>query len=167
MRPFGAPKTLERRRRRAIELLESGVGLTETARRVGSSVTSVFRWRQAYKAGGDKALEPIPVPGRPRKLDDSELKCLYDILLKGAREWGFPNEIWTLKRIKQVIKKEFGVEYHIGHIWKILQEAGWSCQVPERRAIQRDEDEITKWKHYKWPKIKKNSRTWCPPRIHR
>jgi len=166
MRPFGHPKTLERRRRRAIELLESGVGLAETAKRVGASVTSVFRWRQAYKVGGDNALEPKPVPGRPRKLEDSEIKCLNDILLKGAREKGFPNEIWTLKRIRQVIKKEFDVEYHIGHIWKILQEIGWSCQVPERRAMQRDEEEIDRWKQEDWPRIKKNSRTWCPPRVH-
>ena len=165
MRPFGHPKTLERRRRKAIELIESGVGLTETAKRVGASVPSVFRWRQAYKAGGNEALDPKPVPGRPRKLEDSEIKYLGDILLKGAREWGFPNEIWTLKRIKQVIKKEFGVEYHIGHIWKILQEAGWSCQVPERRAMQRDEEEIERWKREEWPRIKKNSRTWCLSRV--
>ena len=165
MRPFGHPKTLERRRRKAIELLKSGVGLTETAKRVGASVPSVFRWRQAHNAGGAEALDPKPVPGRPRKLKDSEIKCLDDILLKGARYWGFPNEIWTLKRIKQVIKKEFGVEYHIGHIWKILQEAGWSCQVPERRAIQRDEEEIERWKQEEWPRIKKNSRTWCLSRV--
>jgi transposase len=166
MRPFGHPKTLEHRRRRAIELLEQGIGPTETARRVGSSVASVIRWRQAYRAGGIDALAPKPVPGRPRKLDREELERLFEILLKGAIEYGFPNEIWTLKRIRRVIKKEFGVEYHEGHIWKIMRAAKWSCQVPERRAIQRNENEIERWKCEKWPEIKKNSKNWCPPGIH-
>lgn len=165
MRPFGSPEELERRRRRAMQLLDSGIGLSETAKRVGVTVTSVIRWRQARRAGGDAALASKPVPGRPRKLKAKERKQLLKILTKGARAWGFPNEIWTLKRIRQVIKKEFGVEYHPGHIWKILQEAGWSCQVPERRAVQRDEEEIAHWKRYKWPAIKKNHKTWCPPRI--
>lgn len=165
MRPFGSPKALERRRRRAMELLEAGIGLTETAKRVGASVTSVFRWRQAHKAHGDAALAPKPVPGRPRKLSASERKRLLELLLKGARAWGFPNEIWTLKRIVQVIQKEFGVTYHQGHVWKILKSADWSCQVPERRAVQRDEKEIAGWKRHKWPAIKKNQKTWCPPRL--
>lgn len=167
MRPFGHPKTLARRRRRAIELLESGMGPTETAQRVGTSVTSVTRWHSAYKTGGEDAIAPKPVPGRPRKLTASELEHLLDVLIKGARAWGFPNEIWTLKRVSRVIKKEFGTEYHIGHVWKILSNAGWSCQVPERRAIQRDEEEIAHWKRYKWPAIKKNSKTWGPSRVHR
>jgi transposase len=76
---------------------------------------------------------------------------LLEILLKGAVAWGFPNELWTLKRIGRVILKEFGVEYHPGHIWKVLKMAGWSCQIPERRAVQRDEDKIAHWKRYKGP----------------
>jgi len=164
MRPFGSPEELERRRRRAMQLLDSGISLSETAKRVDATVTSVFRWRQARRTGGDAALAPKPVPGRPMKLKAKERKQLLKILSKGARAWGFPNEIWTLKRIRQVIKKEFGVEYHPGHIWKILQKAGWSCQVPERQAVQRDEEEIAHWKRYKWPAIKKKYKTWCPSR---
>jgi transposase len=164
MRPFGSAEELERRRRRAMELLDSGLTQAETAERVGATVTSVFRWRKAHRIEGDEALVSKPVPGRPRKLSAKERKRLLNILLKGARAWGFPNEIWTLKRIGKVIKKEFGVKYHQGHIWKVLREAGWSCQVPERQAVQRDEEEIAHWKRYKWPAIKKNHKTWRPPR---
>jgi hypothetical protein len=42
-----------------------------------------------------------------------------------------------------------------------------SCQVPERRAIQRNEQAIAHWKRYKWPAIKKSPTTWRPSRVPR
>jgi hypothetical protein len=47
MRPFGSPKTLERRRRRAVALLQQGLSVREVARRVQASVRSVSQWRNA------------------------------------------------------------------------------------------------------------------------
>lgn len=167
MRPFGSPKMLERRRRKAIALLERGVPPAEVARCVGSSVSSIWRWRQAHEEGGPEALAPRCVPGRPPKLRAAQRERLWKILLKGAVASGFPNEVWTLKRIAVVIFREFGVRLHPGHVWKLLRGAGWSCQVPERRALQRDEKAIAHWKRYKWPAIKKNPATWCPPRVPR
>jgi transposase len=49
----------------------------------------------------------------------------------------------------------FGVEYHPGHVWKILRGMAWSCQKPERRARERDEDAIRRWRQEDWPRIKK------------
>jgi transposase len=34
---------------------------------------------------------------------------------------------------------------------------GWSCQKPERRALQRDEAAIAHWKRYLWPQIKRRA----------
>lgn len=167
MRPYGSQKMLEHRRRKAMELLQTGLTMNEVARRLNTTVTSVFRWKCAYEQDGDKALATKPVPGRPRKLDDNECHQLLDILLQGALAYGFPNDLWTLKRIGSVIKKEFGVDYHTGHIWKLLRRFGWSCQVPERRAIQRDEEAIEYWKLHEWPAIKKSYKTWSPPRLPR
>jgi len=153
---------LERRRRRAAALLKSGLSLQAVARRVGASVSSVFRWKVAIAAGGDAALSAKPVPGRRRKLGDAERERLLKLLLKGALAYGFPNDLWTLKRIASVIRKEFGVKYHPNHVWRLLRGLGWSCQVPERRAVQRDEKAIAHWKRYKWPHIKKRRTTWGP-----
>lgn len=156
MRPYGSPNTLERRRRKAVALLERGVSLAETARRVGAAVSSVWEWREAHRRGGPAALASKPVPGRPRKLSVRCAARLWEILLQGALAYGFPNDLWTLKRIARVIRREFGVNYHHCHVWKILRQAKWSAQVPERRAIQRDEKAIAHWKRYKWPAIKKS-----------
>src|SRR6267142_2493201 len=167
MRPHGSPKVLEHRRRKAVSLLSNGLNLSEVARRIGASVSSVHRWQQIQAEGGATGLAPKPVPGRPPKLHPDQCHRLFDILLQGAVAWGFPNDIWTLKRIARVIRKEFRVRYAVGHVWKLLRRSGWSCQVPEKRAIQRDEEAIENWKRYKWPALKKTAKTWGPPRLPR
>ena len=162
MRPIGSPASLEKRRRRAVELFKEGKGIREVARQVRASPGAVHRWIQDWKRNGDAALAAKPAPGRPRKLTLKQRENLLKLLLAGALAWGFPNEMWTLKRIATVIRKEFGVRYHPSHLWRVLQACGWSCQVPERRAIQRDEEAIAHWKRHKWPHIKKGARTWGP-----
>jgi transposase len=57
--------------------------------------------------------------------------------------------------VAEVIQRSFGIRYHPNHIWRVLQGLGWSCQKPERRARERDEETIERWKKRRWPAIKK------------
>ena len=136
--------------------------MEEVSHRVGTSMASVCRWHQAVAQGGLAALAAKPVPGRPRKLAKAECARLLELLLNGAMAYGYPNELWTLKRIARVILLEFGVRYHPHHVWRVLRDLRWSCQMPERRPVQRDEQAIAHWKRYQWPHIKKGTRTWGP-----
>ena len=145
-----------------MELLATGLTMEEVSHRVGTSIASVCRWHQAVAEGGLSALAAKPVHGRPPKLQKGKCRRLLDLLLKGAMDYGYPNELWTLKRIARVILQEFGVRYHPNHVWRVLRQLRWSCQVPERRPVQRDEEAIERWKRYKWPHIKKGARTWGP-----
>jgi len=167
MRPIGSPASLEKRRRHAVELSKEGKGIREIARRVRASPGAVHRWIQDWKRDGDAALAAKPTPGRPSKLTPKQREKLLKRLLSGALACGFPNELWTLKRIAALIRREFGVRYHPSHVWRLLQACGWSCQVPERRAIQRDEEAIAHWKRYQWPAIKKSPKIGRPHRLPR
>jgi len=51
---------------------------------------------------------------------------------------GYSTEMWTSWRVAEQIHWHWGIAYHRGHAWKILIGLGWSCQKPERRAIQRE-----------------------------
>src|SRR6059036_4001134 len=68
MRPHGSPEELERRRRHAVDLLKTGASITEVARRLGCSHSSVILWRDAVRRRGPTALKPKAAPGRPPKL---------------------------------------------------------------------------------------------------
>jgi transposase len=167
MRPYGSPKTLEKRRRRAVALLAQGLSLSAVARRVQASVGSVSQWRQAWVSGNEVALAAKPIPGRPRKLRDQQCHQWLQLVLKGARAYGFPHELWTLKPMATVIWLGFQVRSHPSHVWKVLRNWHWSRQVPERRATQREAQAITHWQRYKWPAIKKSPKTWGPSRVPR
>lgn len=156
MRPHGSPEELERRRRRAIKLLENGASVTEAARRVGCSHSAVILWRDVVRRKGEDALRAKPAPGRPPRLNGRQRRLLVAVLLKGALAWGYSTDLWTTKRIAKVIERKFNVRYHRAHVGRLLIDMDWSCQKPERRAIERDDDAIAKWKRYKWVAIKKN-----------
>jgi transposase len=65
MRPPGTPAQLEKRRRHAIQLLRAGKTLSAVAQTLSASVSSVFRWWEAYRQKGLKELRAKPSPGRP------------------------------------------------------------------------------------------------------
>lgn len=155
MRPPGSPSQLERRRRRAVQLLKRGLSASAVARKLGSSHSSVVRWRQAYQRAGPVGLRPKPTPGRPPKLKLPQQRRLLKLLLRGALALGYATELWTLQRIARLIRQRFGVRYHPCHVWRLLHRLGWSCQKPERRALQRNEQAIKYWKYCRWPHIKK------------
>jgi transposase len=158
---------LERRRHRAVKLLNRGLSVGEVARRLQTTEMSVHRWRRAFWKGGRAALAPKPTPGRPRRMSDAQRRKLIALLLRGAMANGFPNEMWTLRRMQALIRREFGIRYHPSHVWKVLRTCGWSCQVPERRALQRNEKAIERWKRESWPAIKKSPRAAGPSRVPR
>jgi transposase len=162
MRPKGSPKELERRRRRAVALLEKGYSQAETARRVGCHPSSVMRWRKANQTGGAGALRSKPVPGRPPKLTAKQKRRLVRCLLESPLKHGYRTDLWTTRRVAEVIEREFGVTYHRDHVGRLLHSLGWTCQKPKRRALQRDEEAIERWKRTDWPRIKKGRRGWAP-----
>lgn len=155
MRPIGTAAELEARRRIAAGLLRDGKQLAEIAQLVGVSLSSVKRWKKAWKDGGEQALAAKPHPGPSQRLSDCQKLRLTKILSRGARAAGYRTELWTCKRIAKVIEKTFGISYHPGHVWRILRSLGWSPQRPERRARERDDAAIEKWRREDWPRIKK------------
>ncbi len=155
MRPPGTPEQLEARRRRAIEMLDAGASLLAVARAVDASVSSVHRWYQAYQLKGSKGLASVPASGRPPKLSEVQRERLRQLLQHGPPASGYETELWTLRRVADLIESEFAVAYHPCHVWKLLEKMGWSCQKPERRARERDEEEIARWRRRRWPHIKK------------
>lgn len=147
---------MEARRRVAAKLFAGGK-LTQAgiARQLGVTRTSVHRWFQAWRKGGVTRLRGAGRAGRKPRLEASDWRRLDKVLRGGARRQGFPTEIWTLPRIATVIERTTGIEYHPGHVWKLLRNLGWSLQRPTRQAKERDEKAIRTWIAKDWPRIKK------------
>lgn len=158
MRPKGSAAELEQRRRHAIALLAQGVKPATVARALKTSRASVSRWKQAHERGGEAALVAKPHPGRRPKLTPAQRKRLAKLLLQGPAKHGYGTDLWTLVRVAEVIAVNFGVEYDPSGVWHVLRSMGWSCQKPEHRARERDEQAIRRWRQEDWPHIKKRPR---------
>jgi transposase len=137
------------------KMLLKGKGVREVARLVDASPSSVSRWKQQLEQGGLEALRAKPHAGRTARLTWQDKRQLEQILLRGAPAAGLPTDLWTLARVTEVIEREFGVTYHPGHVWRILTDMGWSCQKPEKRARERDEMAIARWRQEAWPRVEK------------
>jgi transposase len=102
----------------------------------------------------DHGLDAKPAPGARRRLTDSQVKGLEGLLDKGAPAHGFPNELWTAARVAQVIRRHFGVEYHPDYVRRLLRRRlDWTCHKPQRRARQRNDKEVERWKADEFPRI--------------
>ena len=152
MRPKGTSAELERRRRRAVELVEQGESPTVVARILGVRPTSIHRWRRmARKPHG---LQARPVPGPTPRLTDSHLRKLERLLHQGAQKHGWPNQLWTADRVARLIRQRFGISLHPEHVRKILKHRlGWTSQKPKRKARERNDKEVERWKGDELPRI--------------
>jgi transposase len=152
MRPKGTAAELERRRRRAVELVERGESPTVVARILGVLVTSVHRWRRLARQ--PHGLDAKPTPGPTTRLSDEQLHQLEQLLLQGAKAHGWHNELWTADRVARLVRQRFGISYHPEHIRKILkQRLQWTSQKPKRKARERNDKEVERWKDDELPRI--------------
>lgn len=148
-------EALQARRRRAAEMFRRGETQADVARALRVSRQSVSRWHAEWKRGGTRALGKAKRSGRPPRLEASELKRVERALLEGPRAHGYDTDLWTLKRIGEVIEEMTGVAYHQGHVWRILKAMGWSLQRPAKRPRERNDDALNRWRSERWPKVKK------------
>jgi transposase len=154
----------EWRRRRAWELYQAGWWQKDIATALGVSRAAVCQWiKCAREGGGVAALRSRPHLGGPSKLTAEQRAQIPALLARGAPAYGFRGDVWTAKRIAEVIWRTFGARYHPDHVSRLLRQAGWSVQRPIQRATQRDEEAIRHWREQRWPAIKKRQPTKALP----
>ena len=113
----------------------------------------MHQWWNAYQDQGKAGLQARKRPGRPPKLSQDQRAELAAILSEGAQAYGYDTELWTLARIARVINEQFGVHYHVRYVWWLMRSLGWSCQKPQKRALERDEHPIIRWRQEVWPDL--------------
>jgi transposase len=138
MRPIGTAEELERRRRRAVQLVNEGEHPDDVARFLGCGRSSVYTWLKLDREAPDE-LAAKPHPGRTPGLNANQLQQLKELLLEGAKAHGWRTQLWTAARVAEVIGRHFGISYHPEHVRKIVKfRLHWSSQKPQKKAKERD-----------------------------
>jgi len=155
---MGAPKKAdwrEERRKRAWELKQAGWSQQEIAEALGVTEGAVSQWMKSARGGGEEALKAHPAQGARPRLTAEQQAQIPAVLAKGATAYGFVGDVWNSRRLAVAIKREFGVSYHPDHCGYLVRKMGYSLQKPVKRATQRNEQAIERWKVQQWPQLKK------------
>jgi transposase len=123
--------------------------------RPGRHEGAVSQWMTRARDGGPEALRHRPHPGASSRLSPEQLARLPELLHRGAEAYGFRGQVWTRSRIAAVMQLAFSISYHPRHVSRLCQVIRWSPQKPARRARQRDEAAIARWREATWPAIKR------------
>jgi transposase len=151
------------RRRQAWQLKQQGWSQRQIAVALGVSEGAVSRWMTRARESGPEALQPRRHPGAARRLAPEQLARLPELLHRGAEAYGFRGQVWTRARVAAIIRLEFGIGYHPVHVGRLLKTLRWSPQKPARRARQRDEAAIARWRQKTWPALKQGRRLSSRP----
>jgi transposase len=143
------------RRQRAWEWNQQGWKQTAIAAALGVTPGAVSQWLKRARTQGVEALRGHPAAGPTPRLTADQRAQIPALLARGAPAWGVVGEVWTCKRVAEVIRRTFGVAYHPAHVYKLLSRLEHRFQRPVDRATQRDEDAIAAWWRDRWPTLKK------------
>jgi transposase len=148
----------EWRRLRAVLLMAGGWRRYDVAEALNVTERSVSGWVAIARVHGPQGLWSAAIPGRPSRLSPWQRDLIPELLSHGAEAYGFRGLVWTCGRIAKVIEEEFGVAYHKCQVSRLLKRLGWTPQMPIRRASQRDEQAIERWRQVTWPRLLAESR---------
>ena len=118
--------------------------------------SKVSLWLGQYEEHGWEALLEGHRSGRPGQLDAQQRQSLCAILDSGPVASGFVSGVWTSPMIARVIEEEYRVQYHPGHVRKLLKDLGFSVQRPRKRLAKGDPVLQDRWQRYTYPRLKKN-----------
>jgi transposase len=127
----------------------------EIARLLKVHRSTVALWIEQFNQQGEQGLFEGLRPGRPVGLNPQQRETLGDILDSGPVAYGLETGIWTSPLIAQIIREEFGPDYHPGHVRKLLRKLGYSVQRPTTRLVQADQRQKRKWVRSTYPTPKK------------
>lgn len=145
----------EGRRRRAWELKQLGWKQQDIAAALGVTKGAVSQWMRRVREGGEEALRRQRAAGPTAKLTTAQMTQLPSLLAPGAEAYGYRGQVWTTKRVTDLIHRTFGVRYHPAHVSRLLRSVRLSVQKPIQRATQRNETAIQAWQQERWPALKK------------
>ena len=130
----------------------------EVALACGVSWRAAHGWYQQWQQGGAQALHGTRQPGPPPKFNNGHISALELELRRGAQAHGYENALWTIKRVKRLIKDKLALRCSESETWRLLRRMKWSPQKPIRKARERNEAKVKQWKEQKWPQIAREAK---------
>jgi putative transposase len=112
-----------------IKFRYSGDSVEKASEKVGVTKRIGYIWQNRWNEMGYEGIIPRYAGGRPSKISEQQKSELEKILRR--------KESWTTKEIKDVISREFNVDYNLKQIYIILRDMGMNFGKPYPRDYRR------------------------------
>lgn len=147
------------KRRGAVSAVRAGEAATVVARVYKVPLRTLFSWLERYRHGGYDALREGQRSGRPRRVNGEVMRWLYNAITLGdPRQYQLPFCLWTLALVRQLLKREFGIELSKSGISRLLGHLGLSPQRPIYRSYKRDPRAMRKYLDKTFPGLRAKAR---------
>lgn len=128
-----------RRRQATVGYFETtDLSLTDIALKIGVNRKYVSQWHTAWAKGDTSFLIAPPVGNKPR-LTDEQKRLVEQHILAGPQAAGYEQQLWTQRRIADLILRLTGVSYHPNAIRVVMASMNISYQKPTLRTKQKSE----------------------------
>jgi transposase len=151
---------MEYMRMQSIRLSKEGKRADEIAEFFGVTLDAVYKWKRKYKQKGIEGLRRKKAKGKDPTLTEADKREIISFLKKPATEFGFETQLWTCKRVQQVIKIKLKKSISISNLWNALRKWKLSPQMPEKEYAEKDKKKVNQWLREEWPKIQELRRRW-------
>jgi len=145
-----------------VSKLDDGWSQVQVADFLGVHPVTVARWAARRRRDGDAGLAALPTPGRPRLLSPEQERTVLGWLAEKPTAHGFRTDLWTARRVADLIRRRLGVAFHPDYLRAWLRRRGYSPQKPRRRPKQKDQPAIDRWVKEDWPRVQKKRRRPTP-----
>ncbi len=99
----------------------------------------IYYWLRKYKKYGiNGILSPPSKRGRKQKVNLAELK---EALKHDPKDFGYPENGWTVQLIHQFITEKMGIVIHRNYVYQLLQKINWK---PQKRTMKRKVQYVTR-----------------------
>lgn len=146
---------MEARRLLAVRRVGEGWAQKDVAEFLGVHPVTVKKWVARHRADKDNGLKAKLTPGRGRFLTDEQEQKVLGWVNEAPTAHGFDTDLWTARRVAELILRKFGVRFHPNYLREWLKKRNFTPQKPARRARQRDQAAIDRWVAEDWPRIQK------------
>jgi len=150
-------ENLELLRHQAVRLLKQGHKQSEAARIIGVRAATISEWWSKFQSGGKKALklrQPGPAKGANCLLSMEEEKEIQKLIIdKTPDQLKLPFILWDRKGIKELVRKQYGVNMAIRTIGDYLRRWNFSPQRPLKHAYEQQPKAVQRWLNEVYPQI--------------
>jgi transposase len=129
----------------ALLLIAQGMSCNKAAVLLGDAPRTVAYWVRRFEAEGFSGLVDGDRPGRPKRLNESQLEDIAAVLRKDTSNVGLEGP-WDGKALSTFIQQQWGISLGVRQCQRLFRQLGFRLRKPRPKIAQADSERQEQYK---------------------